>query len=68
VDDFLSGAAEPAPAEESGFKDTVVTNPGEVTRVIATFDRAGLYLWHCHILEHEDNEMMRPFRVVASAP
>lgn len=64
IDDFLSGNAMPAPPEESGFKDTVVANPGEVTRVIANFDLAGTYLWHCHILEHEDNEMMRPFRVV----
>ena len=37
--------------------------PGEVTRVIATFDREGLYEWHCHILSHEDHEMMRPFFV-----
>ncbi|MFE4959691.1 multicopper oxidase domain-containing protein [Streptomyces sp. NPDC056653] len=29
----------------------------------ATFDRAGQYVWHCHVLEHEDNEMMRPYRV-----
>ena len=29
----------------------------------ARFDTAGLFVWHCHILEHEDNEMMRPFRV-----
>jgi len=34
-----------------------------VTRIIARFDRAGLYVWHCHILEHEDNEMMRPYLV-----
>ena len=37
--------------------------PGEVTRVIATFDLAGQYVWHCHILSHEDHEMMRPFFV-----
>jgi FtsP/CotA-like multicopper oxidase with cupredoxin domain len=48
---------------ETGFKDTVIAYPGEVTRVQATFDLAGLYVWHCHIVEHEDNEMMRPFRV-----
>ena len=39
-------------------------NPRELTRIIARFDIAGLYVWHCHILEHEDNEMMRPFEVV----
>jgi spore coat protein A len=37
--------------------------PGEVTRVIATFDLPGLYAWHCHILSHEDHEMMRPYFV-----
>jgi FtsP/CotA-like multicopper oxidase with cupredoxin domain len=48
---------------EKGFKDTVIAYPGQVTRIKATFDIAGLYVWHCHILEHEDNEMMRPFVV-----
>ena len=41
-----------------------MANPGEVTRLIATFDLAGNYVWHCHILEHEDNEMMRPLVVM----
>ena len=49
---------------ESGLKDTVIANPGEITRIIARFDLPGLYVWHCHILEHEDNEMMRPYRVL----
>ena len=48
---------------ERGLKDTVIAYPGEVTRVRALFDIAGLYVWHCHILSHEDNEMMRPFCV-----
>jgi FtsP/CotA-like multicopper oxidase with cupredoxin domain len=48
---------------ESGRKDTVIAYPGEITRVKATFDRAGLFVWHCHIVEHEDHEMMRPYRV-----
>jgi len=48
---------------EAGFKDTVIAYPGQVTRVKARFDVAGLYVWHCHILEHEDNEMMRPYFV-----
>ena len=58
-------AGEPRPPEEweSGFKDTVVAYPGEITRVKALFDLPGLYVWHCHIVEHEDNEMMRPYRV-----
>jgi len=48
---------------ENGWKDTVIAYPGEVTRVAATFDIDGLYVWHCHIVEHEDNEMMVPFCV-----
>ncbi len=48
---------------ESGFKDTVVAYPGQVTRVRAQFNTPGQYVWHCHIVEHEDNEMMRPFRI-----
>ena len=48
---------------EDGWKDTVIAYPGEVTRIRATFDVAGLYVWHCHILEHEDNEMTRPMCV-----
>lgn len=48
---------------ESGFKDTVTAYPGQVTRVKATFTQAGQYAWHCHIVSHEDNEMMRPYRI-----
>ncbi|MGZ5362484.1 MAG: multicopper oxidase domain-containing protein, partial [Solirubrobacterales bacterium] len=48
---------------ESGFKDTVVAHPGQVTRVRAQFDTPGQFVWHCHIVEHEDNEMMRPYRI-----
>jgi hypothetical protein len=48
---------------ETGTKDTVIAYPGTVTRVKAKFDIAGLFVWHCHILEHEDNEMMRPYCV-----
>ncbi len=49
---------------ETGTKDTVIVYPGEMVRIKATFTLAGLYVWHCHILEHEDNEMMRPYRVL----
>ena len=59
----LSGTPNPPEATEAGWKDTVISYPGEVTRVNATFDIAGLYVWHCHIVEHEDNEMMVPFCV-----
>src|SRR5215207_4973490 len=58
------GAARGRESWESGLKDTVIALPQEVTRVKARFDRPGLFVWHCHILEHEDNEMMRPYRVL----
>jgi bilirubin oxidase len=48
---------------ETGYKDTVIAYPDEITRVKARFDLGGLFVWHCHILEHEDNEMMRPYCV-----
>jgi FtsP/CotA-like multicopper oxidase with cupredoxin domain len=48
---------------ENGFKDTVISYPGEITTIRSKFDVAGLYVWHCHIVEHEDNEMMRPYFV-----
>jgi FtsP/CotA-like multicopper oxidase with cupredoxin domain len=48
---------------EGGFKDTVIAYPGQVTRLRALFRTPGQYVWHCHIVEHEDNEMMRPYRV-----
>ena len=48
---------------EAGWKDTVIAYPDEVTRVKALFDIPGLYVWHCHILSHEDNEMMVPYCV-----
>lgn len=57
-------APRPAEAWERGRKDTVIAYPGEVTRIRARFDVPGRFVWHCHILEHEDNEMMRPFDVL----
>ena len=48
---------------ESGFKDTVIAYPGQVIRVKAQFNTPGQFVWHCHIVEHEDNEMMRPYRI-----
>ena len=50
---------------ERGWKDTVRANPGQVTRIIARFGPfTGIYPWHCHILEHEDHDMMRPYEVL----
>jgi FtsP/CotA-like multicopper oxidase with cupredoxin domain len=59
----IGGAKRPPEPWESGWKDTVIAYPGEVTRLKARFDIAGLYVWQCHILSHEDNEMMVPFCV-----
>ncbi len=85
VTPFLLGAARPPAPEESGWKDTVITYPGEVTRIVVRFSPASApigvteqaaaypfdtnvggngYVWHCHIVDHEDNEMMRPEIVV----
>ena len=60
----------PAPAEpwETGFKDTVIAYPGQVTRIRAHFNTPGQFVWHCHIVEHEDNEMMRPYRIGPAQP
>jgi spore coat protein A, manganese oxidase len=55
------GAPVAAPAWERGPKDTAQMLPGEVTRIKALFDRPGEYVWHCHILSHEDHEMMRRY-------
>lgn len=53
---------------ERGFKDTVIAYPGEVTRIKLRFGAGGQFVWHCHIVEHEDNEMMRPYRIGAAQP
>jgi spore coat protein A len=60
------GPAQPPEPNEAGWKDTVRADPHMVTRIIVPFTGfTGRYVWHCHILEHEDNEMMRPYEVVA---
>jgi spore coat protein A, manganese oxidase len=64
---FTGAPVLPDPTE-AGWKDTVRAEPGMVTRIIAKFEGyPGRYVWHCHILEHEDNEMMRPFDVLPRA-
>jgi spore coat protein A, manganese oxidase len=61
---FIGPPVPPDPGE-AGWKDTVRAHPQMVTRIIARFEGyPGRYVWHCHILEHEDNEMMRPFEVL----
>lgn len=59
------GAAVPQPAGyvENTPKDMVTALPGQITRIKATFDKPGRYVWHCHILSHEDHEMMRVLHV-----
>ena len=55
----------PLLGNELGWKDTVQCPPQMVTRIIVRFDGyAGKYLYHCHVLEHEANDMMRPYEVV----
>lgn len=61
-------APTPPAAEELGFKDTVIAYPGQVTRVRMRFGQPGQFVWHCHIVEHEDNEMMRPYRIGPPQP
>jgi len=60
----FGGVARPPEPGETGDKDTVVALPAEITRLRARFDITGRYVWHCHIIDHEDNEMMRPYLVV----
>jgi spore coat protein A len=86
--DFLTGPSEPPSPRESGWKDTFVARPRQVTRVRIRFapqysreadlvpgvnpfqfdPTAGPgYVWHCHILDHEDNDMMRPMKITTMA-
>jgi spore coat protein A len=61
---FLGPPKPPGP-NEAGWKDTVQAHSRMVTRIIVPFEGfTGRYVWHCHILEHEDNEMMRPYEVI----
>jgi len=63
-----TGVAVALPPWETGFKDTVIAYPAQVTRIRARFNGPGQFVWHCHIVEHEDNEMMRPFRIGPEQP
>jgi spore coat protein A len=64
----LDGPVMPPQPWESGFKDTVIAYPAQVTRIRAQFNTPGQFVWHCHIVEHEDNEMMRPYRIGPEQP
>jgi spore coat protein A len=72
---FTGKPMAPESNERPAHKDTIKSYPGYVTRIILRFDLPDgasvtpgeelLYVWHCHILEHEDNDMMRPYKVIA---
>jgi len=76
VGPYLQGMPTPPPPNEQGWKDTIQMNPGEATVIRVRFaaqdgtpypfdpSLGPGYVWHCHIIDHEDNEMMRPYKVV----
>jgi len=62
---IFTGAPQPPNPYERGWKDTVAVPAGQITRVIGMYaPYTGHYVYHCHILEHEDYDMMRPFKVI----
>lgn len=62
---IYTGPPLPYEPQERGWKDTVRCPPGHVTTIIIPFfPYTGQYVWHCHMLEHEDYEMMRPYVVL----
>jgi spore coat protein A len=64
----FTGIAQRLAPGEQGWKDTVRVDPLSVTRIIVKFEGfTGRYVWHCHLLEHEDNEMMRPYDVLPAS-
>jgi spore coat protein A len=54
------------PSETHGWKDVIRVDPGNIVSVAVRFDLPGRYVYHCHIVEHEDTEMMRPFVVTVT--
>lgn len=63
----LIGGPRPPAANEAGWKDTAIVSPGDVLSIIIRFEGyPGRYAFHCQMLEHEDNDMMRPYEVVAA--
>lgn len=61
----LVGSHRPPAPQEAGWKDTATVNPRDVLTILVRFDGySGRYVFHCHMAEHEDNDMMRPFEVV----
>jgi spore coat protein A len=65
LETYFTGPAQKARPNENGWKDTVQCPPGYVTEIAMTFtDFTGTYVLHCHILSHEEHDMMRPFEVL----
>jgi spore coat protein A len=76
VTPYIQDGVMPPNPNEAGWKDTIIMNPGEVTRIVVRFtsqDGTAFafdpttgpgYVWHCHIIDHEDNEMMRIYHPV----
>ncbi len=63
--EITATTAVPIDPTVSGPKDTVRVNPGEMVGIAMKFSPfSGRYMYHCHILEHEDHDMMRPFTVI----
>ncbi|RUA09544.1 MAG: copper oxidase, partial [Fusobacteria bacterium] len=60
---ILSRDGRPPQPYENGWKDTIFVEPGEIIRIAVKFEDKGLFMYHCHILEHEDNGMMGTFLV-----
>jgi FtsP/CotA-like multicopper oxidase with cupredoxin domain len=79
AESYVYGSMKAPDPNEAGWKDTVRANPGEITRILVPFGAnaapgvpfgnsfTGEYVWHCHILEHEDNEMMLRYEVVEAS-
>ena len=60
---ILSRNGQTPPAQEQGWKDTVLVNPDEKVELLVRYERKGVFMFHCHILEHEENGMMGQFEV-----
>jgi spore coat protein A len=79
IEPYLIGTPTPAPPNEQGWKDTVLALPFTVTRIRVRFaqqdgspfsfdaTQGPGFVWHCHILDHEDNEMMRPYKLISAS-
>jgi FtsP/CotA-like multicopper oxidase with cupredoxin domain len=60
---ILERDGQPSPDNERGWKDTVAVAPGEKVKIEMTFTETGTFMYHCHILEHEENGMMGQLKV-----